>query len=305
MRTLNKNRSEFTGGPPVNWGAALLPSGAMKALVLGSGGQLGSELVQLLPDAVGLTRADLSVTDGVAVEAAVRGHGAQVVFNCAAYNAVDRAESEPDQAYAVNAVGATNVADACARHGALLVHFSTNFVFDGALDRPYVESDSPRPLGVYARSKLAGEAAVLAALPAGLVVRTAAIFGVHGSEIKGGGFPQRILARAARGLPLRVVSDQRVNPTFAADLARAAVELAGGGATGVVHVVAEGCCAWDEFARAVLAECGVQADVEPIPSSTLESPAPRPLNGCLASERVASLRPWREGLRDWAMAAGV
>jgi dTDP-4-dehydrorhamnose reductase len=306
MRTLNKNRGEFTARAPVNWGAALLPSEPMKALVLGSGGQLGSELAGLLPDAIALTRADLSVTDSAAVEAAVREHSPGVVFNCAAYNAVDQAESEPDHAYAVNAAGATNIAAACARHGAFLVHFSTNFVFDGALDRPYLESDSPAPLGVYAKSKLAGEAGVLAAYPAALLIRTAALFGAHGSAIKGGSFPDRILARSAQGLPVRVVSDQLVNPTYAADLARAAVELARSATTGLVHVVAEGCCAWDEFARAVLAECGLETAVEPVPSSAFHSAARRPLNGCLASERVASLRPWRDGLHDWAAArAGV
>jgi dTDP-4-dehydrorhamnose reductase len=272
----------------------------MRRLVLGSAGQLGTELVGLLPDAVALTHAQLSVTDARAVDAAVRGSSGGVVFNCAAYNAVDGAESERDLAQQVNAIGPANVAEACARHGAQLVHFSTNFVFDGALGRPYVESDRTGPLGAYARSKLAGEQAVLTALPGALVIRSAAVFGTRGSEIKGGSFPDRILSRAAAGLPLRVVSDQRINPTYALDLARLAVELVASGMSGVVHGVAEGCCAWDEFARAVLAECGVEAEVEPVSSLAMGLPARRPLNGCLGSERVSLLRPWREGLREWA-----
>src|SRR5580765_142032 len=142
----------------------------MKAVVLGAGGQLGSELVRLLPQAVGLTRADLSVADQEALDRACAAHRPVVVFNCAAYNAVDRAESEAELAHQVNAEGAANAATACKRHGAQLVHFSTNFVFDGTLDRPYVETDQPHPIGVYGRTKLDGERAVLEILPAALVI---------------------------------------------------------------------------------------------------------------------------------------
>jgi dTDP-4-dehydrorhamnose reductase len=271
----------------------------MKALILGAAGQVGSELVKLIPGSVGRTHAELSVT-GDEVGAALGARSFDVVFNCAAYNAVDRAESEPDIAHQVNAAGAANVARACARHGARMVHFSTNFVFDGTLDRPYVESDQPRPLGAYASSKWEGERLVLAELSGALVIRSAAIYGDRGSAIKGGSFPQRILAQAEAGQPLRVVTDQRVNPTYAPDLARAAFELADAGAGGIVHLVADGCCAWDEFARGALAACGVEAVVEPVVGAALALPARRPSNGCLASERVAPLRPWREALQEWA-----
>jgi dTDP-4-dehydrorhamnose reductase len=272
----------------------------VKALVLGAAGQLGSELTRLLAGVVGLTRQQLSVTDAGGLDLACLEHRPEVVFNCAAYNAVDRAESEPALAHAVNATGAANVAGACRRHGARLVHFSTNFVFDGLLDHPYLEADVPRPLGAYGASKLAGEQAVLEALPDALVVRTAAVFGDRGSAVKGGSFPERIVERALRREPLRVVSDQRVNPTYARDLAQAAVRLAAGELNGVVHVVATGCCAWDEFARAALAECGLKAEVEAISSSELTGSVARPPNGCLGSSRIAALRPWRDGLADWA-----
>ena len=121
-----------------------------------------------------------------------------------------------------------------------LVHFSTNFVFDGRLDRPYIEEDEANPLGVYARSKLDGENAALKVLPEALVIRTAAVFGDQGSAIKGGSFPQRIVERALRGERVRVVADQHVNPTYARDLARAAISLASADISGVVHVVADG-----------------------------------------------------------------
>ena len=268
--------------------------------MLGAGGQLGLELVRLLPQAVGLTRAELSVTDREGLERACAEHRPEVVYNCAAYNAVDRAESEPALARQVNAAGAANAAAACGRHGARFVHFSTNFVFDGSLARPYVETDGPEPLGIYGRSKLEGEQVVLEILPAALVIRTAAVFGDRGSAVKGGSFPQRIVERGSRHERIRVVSDQRVNPTYASDLAEAAIALASGGMSGVVHVVAEGCCAWDEFARAALAECGIDADVEGVTSAELAAGASRPSNGCLGSERVAALRPWRDGLAEWA-----
>jgi dTDP-4-dehydrorhamnose reductase len=272
----------------------------VKALVLGAGGQLGSELVRLLPGATGLTRQELSVSDRAGIEGACARYRPDVVFNCAAYNAVDKAEVESELAHEVNATGAENAALACSRHGARLVHFSTNFVFDGRLDRPYIEKDEARPLGAYGRSKLAGEYAVLAALPEALVVRTAAVFGDQGSAIKGGSFPLRIVQRAARGEPIRVVSDQRVNPTYASDLARAAIALASGELSGLVHAAADGCCGWDEFAREVLAACGVDATVEGVTTAELGAPAARPFNGCLRSVRMKPLRPWHEGVSEWA-----
>jgi dTDP-4-dehydrorhamnose reductase len=278
----------------------LVPSFTVKALVLGAGGQLGSEIVRLLPDAVGFTREELSITDRESIDRACRQHRPEVVFNCAAYNAVDRAESEPGLAHEVNSAGPGAAGAACRRHGARLVHFSTNFVFDGSLDRPYLESDEPHPLGAYGRSKLDGERAVLSVLPQALVIRTAAIFGDRGSAIKGGSFPERMVERALRGELLRVVSDQQVNPTYARDLAKAAIVLAASDMSGVVHVVADGCCAWDEFARAALAECSVDAEVEGVTTADLGAPAPRPLNGCLGSLRTAALRSWREGLAEWA-----
>ena len=269
--------------------------------MLGAGGQLGSELARILGPGSGVTRHEVSVTDRDSVDRLMRDRRPEIVFNCAAYNAVDLAETETDMAYAVNAEGPANVANACASHGARLVHFSTNFVFDGALNRPYAETDPPAPLSVYAASKLEGEQRVLERLPSALVIRSSALFGDTGSAIKGGSFPDRILARAQRGEPLKVVSDQKVNPTYTGDLAPAAIELAATGLEGLVHVVAAGCAGWDEFARAVLEVTEVPSPVTGILSADLSSPARRPLNGCLTSTRVAALRPWREGLHEWSV----
>lgn len=268
--------------------------------MLGAGGQLGSDLATLLPEGAGVSHQEVSVADPAALLALMRDRRPDIVFNCAAYNAVDRAENERHLAFQVNSEGAFNAAVACERIGARLVHFSTNFVFDGRLDRPYVESDLALPLGVYAQSKREGERRVLEAMPRALVVRTAALFGDRGASSQGGSFPGRIVMRARAGGPLRVVADQRVNPTYTRDLAPVAIHLAQDGLEGVVHLVAGGCCGWDELARAALAECGVRGDVESVSSADIKSPAARPLNGCLSSTRVSPLRPWLEGLHQWA-----
>ena len=163
------------------------------------------------------------------------------------------------------------------------------------------ERDLPAPISVYGASKLEGELHVLEIAPSALVIRTAALFGDRGSAIKGGSFPDRILSRAKSGQNLRVVADQKVNPTYTADLAPVALELGESELRGVVHVVAAGCAGWDEFARAALEEFHVTADVEPASSADLGGAARRPLNGCLSSSLVPPLRPWREGLHEWAV----
>ena len=260
--------------------------------MFGSGGQLGSELVRLLGPQSAVTHREVSITDVAAVESLVSRRRPDVVFNCAAYNAVDRAEKEREIAFAVNGDGPRNLAVACRRAGAALVHFSTNFVFDGRHDEPYVEADHPEPISVYGASKLAGERAVLEAGAHVVVVRTAAVYGGPSS------FPMRILDRARAGEELSVVSDQHVNPTFARDLAAVAVELAEDAIAGIVHAVAEGCCGWDDFARAALSEAGVESEVRSVSTSGYPAAARRPANGCLASTRIAPLRPWREALHE-------
>jgi dTDP-4-dehydrorhamnose reductase len=255
-----------------------------------------------MPGSVALTRQELSITDRNLVQEEIARREPAVVFNCAAYNAVDRAEREPELAMAINADGAGNVASACRRSGARLVHFSTNYVFEGKAERPYRESDEPRPHGAYARSKREGELRVLAEDPQALVIRSSGLFGYGGSAIKGGSFPERLLARARAGEQLAVVADQVLNPTYTGHLADAAAAIVDQGLTGIVHLVAAGCCSYHELAVEILRLAGIGAHVKPISSSEAGAEAPRPLNGCLESELVPPLPSWREGLRDYWLA---
>jgi dTDP-4-dehydrorhamnose reductase len=277
----------------------------LRAAITGSAGQLGAALCRALGAAVVWAgdRAELDVTDAGAVARALGAARPEVVFNASAYNAVDAAETAPAEAFAVNALGPRHLALACRALGALLVHVSTDYVFDGELGRPYVESDAPRPLGVYGASKLAGEHLVAASGAEQLVVRTSAVFALGGSPAKGGSFVERILAKARRGEPLRVVDDQIVSPTSASDLAAALVTLVERGARGLLHVANSGSCSWHGMATRALALAGIDAPVERITTASLGSAARRPRYSALSSERavalgLAPLRHWSEALGE-------
>jgi dTDP-4-dehydrorhamnose reductase len=276
----------------------------LRALVTGAGGQLGRALVARLgTSAHALDHADLDVTDAAAVSAVVRSVRPDVLINATAYNKVDAAESEPEAAFAVNATGVLSLALAAQRVGALLVHVSTDYVFDGTQSRPYVEDDAPRPINVYGRSKRAGEVIVEAVGAPALLVRTSGVFGPGGSRAKGGSFVDRILERARSGAALRVVDDQRFAPTYAPDLAAALLALVERKATGIVHVANEGACSWHELAVAALELAGLPAAVDRISTSELAAPARRPAYSVLSTARFAEqtgapLRPWRAALAE-------
>ncbi len=277
----------------------------MRALVAGSAGQLGRELVARLGGEClwAGDRSELDVTDAGAVASLLRRVAPDVVFNAAAWNRVDAAEAEPAAAFAVNALAPHALAVAARERGALLVHVSTDYVFDGTGRRPYREDDLPAPVCVYGASKLAGEALVRASGVELLVVRTSGVIGRGGSEQKGGSFVDRILAQARAGQPLRVVADQVFAPTIAADLAIALIALARAGIRGLYHVTSAGSCSWHELAQAALQLAGLDARVEPIRLSELRLPARRPLYSVLDGSRYLGLglerpRHWREALAD-------
>ena len=233
---------------------------AERVLITGGGGQLASDLeAQLRDDAevVAPSRAELDVTDEAAVRAVVDRVRPTVVYNCAAFHNVEVCETEEDRAFEVNARAVKRLAAACADHGARLVHLSTNYVFDGTSDRPYGEDDLPSPRSIYAISKLAGEHAALAYAPGALVVRTAGLYGLHGSASKGGNFVTRMIARAREQGSLRVVADQRLTPTFTSDLAAGILEAVEAGVTGTLHVTNSGATSWHAFTEAIMELAGV------------------------------------------------
>jgi dTDP-4-dehydrorhamnose reductase len=222
------------------------------------------------------------------------------VVHCAAYTAVDRAESEPEKAHAVNAEGTRTVARACREIGALLVAFGTDYVFDGALSRPYREEDPPRPLSAYGRSKLAAEEAIREEGTEHLLVRTQWLYGSRGKN-----FVLAILEKARAGEKIRVTSDQTGCPTNAGDLARAVLKLLDAGARGTVHFSNEGETTWFGFARFVLERAGPGSpNLVPAPTGELPYPAPRPAYSVLGKEKYRRItgespRPWQDAAREF------
>jgi dTDP-4-dehydrorhamnose reductase len=273
----------------------------MKALITGGGGQLASDLQALLgEDARSFSHAELDIADSAALDRAFDEVQPDVVFNCAAFHNVDVCETEPDSAWAVNVRAVRDLAS----RGAKLIHLSTNYVFDGRREEPYGEDDLPNPRSIYALTKLAGEHAALAYGDNALVVRGAGLYGEHGSASKGGNFVQRMLTRAREQGQLKMVADQRLQPTFTADLAGALLEAVEKDAGGVVHLTAGGACSWFEFTAAIMQIAGIDVPIEPVQTTIAPGQPDRPLNGVLARPRadalgLSPLRPWRDALADY------
>jgi dTDP-4-dehydrorhamnose reductase len=270
----------------------------MRILVTGAAGMLGRDAVDHLSARHEVTAVDLDVdvTDAAAVRACVRESRPEAILHLAAWTDVDGAEEREDEAAAVNATGAGNVAAAAAEAGAALVFPSTDYVFDGRAGRPYTEDDAPAPLGAYGRTKLAGECAVLAAHPAGArVARTAWLYGAHGRN-----YVDTMRRLGAERDEVAVVDDQEGSPTWTRDLASALEALIACPA-GVYHTAGGGSVTWAGLARAVFEEAGIDCRVRPITTAELGRPAPRPASAALAATRPGAprLRPWREALRDY------
>jgi dTDP-4-dehydrorhamnose reductase len=284
-----------------------------RVLITGGGGQLASDLETLLrSDAyvVAPSRADLDITDDAAVRTVFDDVRPTVVYNCAAFHNVEVCEREEDRAFDVNTRAVKRLAACCANHGARFVHLSTNYVFEGAADRPYGEDELPSPRSIYAISKLAGEHAALAYAPSALVVRTAGLYGLHGSVSKGGNFVTRMIGRAREQGALKVVADQRLTPTFTSDLAAGILAAVEADVTGTLHVTNSGATSWHGFTEAIMELAGVSVPVEAISTVRQPGAADRPLNGVLVSpvsERagLAPLRPWRTALTDYLERAGL
>jgi len=296
-------------------------SRAFSAVVLGARGMLGSDLVPALRADPGFARveaADLpkvDITDPSGLRAYLAAARPDVVFNCAAYTDVDGCESRPDLARTVNAEAAGEVADAAASRGALLIHVSTDFVFDGRKRTPYVEEDPPAPLSVYGASKLEGERRVAERGGRWLIVRTAWLYGASRTN-----FVDRMLQaarRAAReGGELRAVTDRVGSPTWTADLARILVALArrfleqGTDAREVFHAVNRGACSRHEEVEFIVRCANLPVKVRPVTSSSFPRPACTPAYSALSTEKLRrtlgqSMRPWQDALREYLLTSAL
>jgi dTDP-4-dehydrorhamnose reductase len=285
----------------------------MKVAVIGSTGQLGQDLMRVFDeDAVGFAHQDLDVMDEASVASAMSSLGPDWVLNTAAFHRVDDCEVDPTSTFAVNAVGALNVARAAAEVGSGVVFYSTDYVFGGEereRNHPYEEGDNPEPLSVYGTSKVAGEQLVMQANERHLVVRSAGLYGTATSR-KGWTFPELMLNKARTDGFVRVVTDQVLSPTFTADLAQKTKELIEHYALGLFHLTNDGECSWFEFARGAFDLAGVDVEMEPVDSAQFQQRARRPAYSALDTARLEKaglrpMRPWEEALKDYLQLKGV
>lgn len=273
----------------------------MRALITGGGGQLAADLELLMAgDCVALGHGELDISDTEALDRVFAEVRPDVVINCAAFHNVDVCEREYRRAWEVNVEAVRQLA----LRSPYLVHLSTNYVFDGRRAEPYGEYHLPAPRSIYSLTKLAGEHAALAYAQHGLVVRTAGLYGLCGSASKGGNFVQRMIRRAHEQGFVKMVADQRLQPTFTHDLAGAIVAAVELGAGGVVHLTASGSCSWHEFTVAIMQHAGIDVPVTPTVTVTPVGGVDRPLNGVLARPRadalgLPELRPWEQALTDY------
>ncbi len=285
----------------------------MKIAIVGSRGQLGQDLVRTAPSEAELTtftHGDFDITDREDVFDFLAGEERfDVVINTAAFHKTDLCEDEPQKAFLVNAVGVKNLAEACEKTGSVLVHISTDYVFDGrklSKREPYYEEDTPNPINIYGVSKLAGEHIVRNYLERHYIVRSSSLYGVAGASGKGGNFPYTILRKAKAGEKLRVVDDIYMVPTHTYDLAQGIWRLVlENHPYGTYHITHTGCCSWYEFAKKILELAGIDADIVPVKHTEFPTKARRPLWSVLGTRKGIELCPWEEGLERFIkMAAG-
>lgn len=284
----------------------------MRVAVLGANGQLGQDVVAAYTAAgdqvLALTHQDVSVESLDSVIQALQRVRPEVVVNTAAFHNVERCETETEPAFAVNAVGARNVARASAALEARLVHISTDYVFDGAKGSPYVEDDLPRPLNVYANSKLAGEYFVRGGNPRHFVMRVSAIYGLHPCRAKGGlNFVETMLKLAGERDRLRVVNDEFVSPSSTVQVARQVVALSRTEEYGLYHATAEGSCSWYEFAQTIFELTGTRILLEPALPGEFSGKVTRPKysvleNRALQRKSLNLFSHWKDGLRAYLAA---
>jgi dTDP-4-dehydrorhamnose reductase len=284
-----------------------------KVLIFGANGQLGVELTREFSarehDVAAFTRREADIADASRVDAVFAAKNPEVVINAAAYNQVDVAEREPLAAYQANGLAVRNLAVACRQSDAKLVHFSSDYVFDGSAGRPYTEDDEPHPLGAYAVSKLAGELYVRAYLDRALIIRTSGVFGPGGRHTARGNFVELMLRLAANGQPIRVVEDHFASPTYAPALAERTAQLVEHGADGIFHLGGGAAISWFDWARKIFEAAGLNPPLKPTNEREFRTAARRPKYSALSNAKaeklgIAPMPSLEEAVRNYLSARG-
>lgn len=281
----------------------------MKVAVVGANGQLGTDVVQTFSDngdeVCALTHADIEIANCDSVQSVLGGLQPQVIVNTAAMHQVESCEQAPEKAFSVNALGPLNLARVAQDIGAVLMHISTDYVFDGCKRSPYVEEDVPRPLNAYGITKLAGEHFVRCTAKKHFVMRTSGLYGKQPCRAKGGlNFVELMLKLARDRGELRVVDSEVVSPTSAEELARQILALSRSDCYGLYHATAEGGCSWYEFAREIFALTDTKVNLRVAASNEFPAKVPRPSysvleNRALKSQGINRFEPWQRGLRSY------
>jgi dTDP-4-dehydrorhamnose reductase len=271
-----------------------------RVLLLGGGGQLGSEIRREWNARIDSpTHSEADIADGDSVSRALES-GYDLVVNCAAFHNVDACEAQPESAFRYNAIAVDGLGALCAERDVAFLTISTDYVFDGETDRPYTERDVPRPIQTYGVSKLAGELLVQRRESKAFIVRTCGIYGVQTSSTKGYTFIDRVLSQLRSGEQSRVVSDVIASPTYARHLAQALWKLVETKAYGLYHAVNPGPVSWCDFASEAARQAGIERKIEPISAASWKAPARRPRYSALANEGLEQLGimlpDWREGI---------
>jgi dTDP-4-dehydrorhamnose reductase len=275
----------------------------VKILLLGHKGMLGSDLLLKLNmehEVVGLDKEDIDIVSASECKGAIKEIEPEIVINAAAYTNVDGCETAKDECFAVNAEAVKNIAEACRDKDVRIVHFSTDYVFDGMAKQPYKEDHQCNPINTYGASKMAGERYLRSLSENYILIRTAWLYGVNGKN-----FVQTILEKVKTTKKLTVVDDQVGSPTYTNDLAAAVDLLIKQNAKGIFHITNRGSCSWFQFAVKILQEAGIHdVDVTPIKSDQLQRPAKRPAYSVLSMQKFIhttgkTMQPWQLGLQDY------
>lgn len=282
-----------------------------KIAIIGADGQLGSDLIKSLQEHIifPLYYPDFDITKPDQARKDLSHLSAEVVINTAAYHRVDECENNPQKAFWVNSIAVRDIAIICRDLDSVLVHFSTDYVFDGKKKDPYTEEDLPNPLNVYAISKLAGEYFVQNVLDKYFVIRTCGLYGEAGCWGKGSNFVDTLIALEKEGKPLRVVKDQRVTPTATAELAERVKELIGTDRYGLYHLSNEGECTWYEFAQAIFSIMDKKIDIIPVDSKSYGAKAERPPYSVLENKKAREIgltefSHWKQALKSYLIKKG-